>query len=452
MAAQPPPTHFNPYYNDIILRNVDGTNNSASIKLIEKANEGCPLEDRFTGKRGTLLTFLKMLERYSREFDWERVRRISDRQGDTYDIFTQYAQISLADVIHFQDTSIWNHRITQQNALALTQKKLRLTYMHQKIEKCCNQKVLNELQKKQNLFCKPDGQADGIVFLKLLVDKYTSKTVYTARNIIKSFRTIKLSDFDHSVERLYEHLEEEVTQLECLGSSHDHLLSDVFDILKTSTNEDFIKDIKEEEKKYERGQAMDWTDLMDTAVDLYKDQIDKGTWNVKDPRDEKILALGTIIKQMVAFSSIKNGSEPTKNKNNRKFKPIDAWKFIRNNNEITKNVNGTDYHWCPYHYEHGMWTTHESGSCGRKDSHVPSVYDAKVHEAQWNKKNKSSSSTSSTSAPATSASASSNSNLKFQLDSKLQHALYSIVDGDDVSASAFLAAYGIEDESQTKND
>ena len=40
MAAQTP-THFNPYYNDIILRNVDGTNNSSSIKLIEAAKEGC---------------------------------------------------------------------------------------------------------------------------------------------------------------------------------------------------------------------------------------------------------------------------------------------------------------------------------------------------------------------------------------------------------------------------
>lgn len=68
MAAQPvqpninPPTHFNPYYNDIILRNVDGSNNTASIKLIEKANEGCDANDRFTGKRGTLFAFHKMLE------------------------------------------------------------------------------------------------------------------------------------------------------------------------------------------------------------------------------------------------------------------------------------------------------------------------------------------------------------------------------------------------------
>lgn len=59
MAAQPPqPTHFNPYYNDIILCDANGTNNSSSIKLLEKANEGCCSEDKFTGKRGTLHQFL----------------------------------------------------------------------------------------------------------------------------------------------------------------------------------------------------------------------------------------------------------------------------------------------------------------------------------------------------------------------------------------------------------
>ena len=115
------------------------------------------------------------------------------------------------------------------------------------------------------------------------MDKYSTKTVYTSRNTIKSFRTAKLADFGHDVQKLYEHLEEEVSKLDALGYTHDHLFMDVFDILKASTNEDFIKDIKDEEKKYERGQAMDWTDLMDHAVDVYTDLVDKNIWNVKDP-------------------------------------------------------------------------------------------------------------------------------------------------------------------------
>ena len=456
MAAQPPaPTHFNPYYNNIILHDANGANNAFSIKLIEKANEGYDSKDRFDGKRGTLLTFLKMLERYSRDFDWERLRSITDRNGDNYDLFNHCGQISLDEIILFQEQNIWNVPILRANAGAINQKKLRLTYMFQKISNCCTQRVLNELKKKKHLYSRPNGESDGVVFLKLIMDEYSTKTVYTSRNIIKGFRTIKLADFDNNVQKLHEHLEEEVLKLEALGYTHDHLLMDVFGFFKTSTNADFIQDIKDEEEKYERDQAMDWTDLMDHTVDTYSDMVDKKTWNVKDPRDEKIMSLATIIKRMVAFSAVKPQSENSRNKNRRTFKAIDPWKFLRDNNEDKKTVNGTEFHWCPFHYEKGMWTTHVPGSCGRKDSHVLSVYDKKAHEAQWNTKNKSTSSVSPSSAVAAAVPASANSSVQFQLDFKLESALCSISDGSDFDTAAILDAYGIEDEcpsSDTKND
>lgn len=215
------------------------------------------------------------MERYSREFDWERLRSINDRNGDVHDLFDHYGQISLENIILFQDQTIWNAPALRANVGIINQKKLRLTYMFQKISNCCAQKVLNELQKKKHLYSHPNGESDGVLFLKLLMDKYSTKTVYTSCNIIKGFRSIKVADFDNNVQKLYEHLEEEVSKLEPMGYTHDHLLMDAFDILKTSTNEDFVKDIKDEEKKYERGQAIDWTDLMYHAVNTYQELVDK---------------------------------------------------------------------------------------------------------------------------------------------------------------------------------
>ena len=135
---------------------------------------------------------------------------------------------------------------------------------------------------------------------------------------------------------------------------------DIFDILKTSVNADFVKDIKDEEKKYERGQAMDWTDLMDHAVDTCTDLIDKNLWNIKDPRDERIMSLATIIEKMVAFTSVQ--ANQSRNKSKKVFKPIDDWKFVRNGVETTKTVNGTDFHWCEHHYEKGMWVNGKRGT------------------------------------------------------------------------------------------
>lgn len=289
--------------------------------------------------------------------------------------------------------------------------------MHQKIENCCTQQVLNELHKKKHLFTKPNDEVDDIVFLKLLISKYSSRTVYTSRNIIKNIRTMKLSDFDNNVTTLYEHLGEEINRLTTLGFTHDHLLMDVFDILKTSTNEEFFKDIKDEEKKYERGQDMDWTDLMDHAIDVYTDLVDKNQWNVKDPRDERIMSLATIIQKMVAFTSVPNSDPSNPRKNNRKFRAIDDCKFVCQCNDETKIVNGTTYYWCLYHYECGMWTTHKPATCGRETSHVPSKYDKATHEAQWNKKFNTPSNVSTTSS--NQSSTSSNKKVQYQLDSKL---------------------------------
>ena len=126
--------------------------------------------------------------------------------------------------------------------------------MCQKIQQCCSQRVLNKLQKKKGFYSKPNGEADGVVFLKLLVMKYSSRTIYTSRNIIKSFRHLKLSNFEHNVQKLYDHLEDKISRLEGLGFNHHHLILDVFDILKTSTNEDFITEIKQIEKQLERGE------------------------------------------------------------------------------------------------------------------------------------------------------------------------------------------------------
>ena len=124
---------------------------------------------------------------------------------------------------------------------------------------------------------------------------------------------------------------------------------------------------------------MDWNDLMDHAVDMYIDLVEKELWNVKDPRDEGIMSLATIIQNMVAFASIKenNGNRKT----SKKFRPIDNWKFVRDENETTKTVNGTSFYWCNHHYENGMWVTHSPGSCGRAESHVPNKYDKAAHGA-----------------------------------------------------------------------
>lgn len=185
------PVHFNPYYNDTILRNADGTNNSASIKLIEKANEGRDSSDRFTGKRGTLLNFLKMLERYSIKNSTGNIFLVLLINKEMYSISLNNMDKSLLKIsFSFKIPPFGMYaRIVQM--LRISIKKLRFTYMNQKIENCCSHAVLNELQKKKHLYAKPNGEADGIILLKILITKYSSRTVSTSRDKIKNLGKIK---------------------------------------------------------------------------------------------------------------------------------------------------------------------------------------------------------------------------------------------------------------------
>ena len=133
---------------------------------------------------------------------------------------------------------------------------------------------------------------------------------------------------------LYRALDTENQKLHALGETHKHLLIDVFSILHTSTNEDFCFEMKLLERQFEKGKQMQWNEVMDYAKTSYLDLVDKGTWDKKDPRDERIMALTTIVKDipnLVAYatSSIKGLNNNSKtNQKTKNFKPIPDWKFM----------------------------------------------------------------------------------------------------------------------------
>ena len=437
----------NPYYNDIIIRNDDGSNSTTGLKLMQEAKRGCDPADKFSGKEEEIHGFLKMLKRYSREFDWERIKTIkTTRTRQSVDIFNDYGKISLNEVIAYNNTNIWDAVVTREREKEILQKRIRLTSMFCKIQNCCTNTVLNELELNEAIYTKSGGQGDGLIFLKLLLDKFATSTIYSSVNIIKKFRTMKLSDYDNNIVDLYRALDTENQKLKALGETHKHLLIDVFSILHTSTNEDFCLEMKLLERQFEKGKQMQWNEVMDYAKTSYLDLVDKGTWDKKDPRDERIMALTTIVKDipnLVAYatSSIKGLNNNSKsNQKTKNFKPIPDWKFMAPSDpNETKTVNNTKFYWCPNHWDKGMWVTHQAQQCFNKNGFVPRKYDASAQREAFHNKGKSN-----------------NSNFQakptgdiapsFKLNDKLKMAMTAISQGEDNVGNSFLAAYGLDND------
>ena len=73
----------------------------------------------------------------------------------------------------------------------------------------------------------------------------------------------------------YMNIWKKVSCFTSLDFTHDRLIIDGFDILKTATNEEFIKDIQDEENIFECGDQMNWSGIMNHAEDVYNDVVDK---------------------------------------------------------------------------------------------------------------------------------------------------------------------------------
>ena len=79
---------------------------------------------------------------------------------------------------------------------------------------------------------------------------------------------------------------------------------------------------------------MDWTGTMDHTDDIYTDLTDEEYWNVKEPSDERIMSLATILQKIMAFSTVNKQSKARCGK--RTLKPINDWKFVRDGDKNEK--------------------------------------------------------------------------------------------------------------------
>lgn len=232
----------------------------------------------------------------------------------------------------------------------------------------------------------------GVCYLLSLLQKaeITSRAITSiARNELAALDEYMINEAQDDIDKFNEHVRAKMKTLSKHRETSNDILVNMFRGYKKCKDKDFVQEIKDIEKQWERGGDLTWETLLTQAENQYHNQLVKQEWKVPDAQEEEIIAL------RVKFDKLKNEKEKKKpsnqkqgstkqrkqknktekpqeeqagetGKTKKKFSGKQAW---RNKppkpgkpTSVTKTINGEDqtWHYCTHH---GYWVQHTSEEC-----------------------------------------------------------------------------------------
>jgi hypothetical protein len=200
------------------------------------------------------------------------------------------------------------------------------------------------------------------------------------RATITSVRT-KLSSLDQAMrehdsdfELFNGYVIGQVAKLHDRGEQPQDLLDNLFRGCMACKDTEFADFIKKKEGFYEEGGQVEYQQLMDWALNKFKNRKESEQWCQRTTEGETIIALQAQVKPLISNlkKSDVNGKSVAARKDQKKankkgkgkFKPEDKPALMRtppNEGERhSKTVEGKDYHWCP---DHESWTRRKPSEC-----------------------------------------------------------------------------------------
>jgi hypothetical protein len=328
---------------------------SESLKLFTKAT--APIEPKYDLEEGKLRVFIDQIRQRGKIYGWGHILDVPDSTGTIYNITTHYGKLSIDECIAHALTYVNTPTRQAQDAAMLFQ--------------CLH----NSITDKAKLLLMSDadvytvaGEADGVVFFKLIVGRASIDTNAKVNMIRQKIATLKhalrdeykgnVRDFNVYVANLRD-------ELMGRGQQVDELVSHLFDAYTQSVpNDEFHRYIEMHRNMYDDGLLLSSEQLMRHAVTKY-DTINQrsSTMQEGEPPVLALQATSTVKKEEDKTELIQTLlakiSAVNKRKNGRK---IPAWKKVapKGTEATTKSVNDKTFNWCP---KHKMWTVHKPSEC-----------------------------------------------------------------------------------------
>jgi len=229
----------------------------------------------------------------------------------------------------------------------------------------------------------------GHMLVKIVIRTATIDTNATTRILREKLSSLPehLEECGYDITLLNAFVINTIDQLNARGETTTDLLSNLFKGYMSAGDEVFVKYIEEKQSRYDEGQDLTHTQLMNLASNKYKLLVEKKKWRIMSEQDKKILALETKLEeykksfkasktaQKKDTSNSNSNSGKTNNnkskggkksgKSNKPKKELPAWVYQHPGQEFidqnrSKTVDGKTYWWCIYHKR---FTQHKSSEC-----------------------------------------------------------------------------------------
>ena len=114
----------------------------------------------------------------------------------------------------------------------------------------------------------------------------------------EAIRNTRLENFGYKLDDMISNVESNYNQIIERGHKHDDIVMDFFYALLSTKNSVFKDFIQRKKDQWEDGTDMTLDELSASALSKYNNMVEQRTWNEKDPKDAKIIALATQVETL----------------------------------------------------------------------------------------------------------------------------------------------------------
>ena len=366
--------------------------NSEGAKLYMKATASMKEDDKFSINIDTSHKFLEAMTRDTNNFGWSSlVRNIQTGPNELKSLLRDHKNITMADMKRQAYKTWGNHSAAfadqvpdnfdmedidpaqNNNHRAPFFRRVRSRMIAKRIVGYLNTSDYEVLKNKAHLLTwsrAGQEEMDGPTILWILFQISNPSTRVGVAELKENLRSATSAKFQHNVKDLTDYMSKNYRDIIDKNQTHEDYILDLFTSLETVPNPDFKLYISEERRAWELGEDKDADTIIAEALTLYHNKMKRKLWDVKDPKDAKILALTTKINELVeqqskvlALATAKHDTFSTSGdkKNANRTLSIAEWRKVKGAPMVQRDDK--TWWWCPKHvltgHYDGLYVTHK---------------------------------------------------------------------------------------------